>query len=321
MNEHQITELITRVLAKEATAEEQNTLHNWIQSKHENKLKYEEFERIWHLAEKDDTAYDANKAWLKLESKIKTPKKSIEIGWILRIAAGLLIFFGIGIMAAKYIYSTKYEIAETASNERKQVVLPDGSVVWLKSNSSIRFKKEEENQRNVDLIGEAYFEVVKNPNKPFIIHTENSITRVLGTSFNLIAYKDAKSVKLSVATGRVSFTSTKSKQEQIVVANESALIDEQGNNIKLNQFNKNETLWKDRKIVFDDQALKDVFSSVEHYFEVKISISDPNINNCHFTGEFNNPSIKDVMDVICKTMQFNYEQKQGNIIVKGKGCE
>lgn len=321
MNEHQITELITRVLAKEATAEEQNTLHNWIQSKDENKLKYEEFERIWNLTDKDDTAYDANKAWQKLESKINSQKPSIEIGRILRIAAGLLIFFGIGLMAAKYIMSTQYETAETANNESKQVILPDGSIVWLKSNSIIRFKKEEDKQRTVDLNGEAFFEVVKNPNKPFIIHTENSITKVLGTSFNLIAYKDAKSVKLSVATGRVSFTSSKSKQEQIVVANESALIDEQGNNNKLNQFNKNETIWKDRKIVFDDQALKEVFAAIEHYFEVRISISDPNINNCHFTGEFNNPSIKDVMDVICKTMQFSYEQKQGKIIVKGKGCE
>lgn len=321
MNEHQITELITRVLAKEATAEEQNTLHNWIQSKDENKLKYEEFERIWNNADSNESEYDANQAWLKLEAKIKTQKSSIEIGKILRIAAGLLIFFGIGLMAAKYIMSTQYETAETANNESKQVILPDGSIVWLKSNSIIRFKKEEDKQRTVDLNGEAFFEVVKNPNKPFIIHTENSITKVLGTSFNLIAYKDAKSVKLSVATGRVSFTSSKSKQEQIVVANESALIDEQGNNNKLNQFNKNETIWKDRKIVFDDQALKEVFAAIEHYFEVRISISDPNINNCHFTGEFNNPSIKDVMDVICKTMQFSYEQKQGNIIVKGKGCE
>ncbi len=321
MNEQENIELITRVLANEASSEEKNVLNDWIKADKTNEILFNQYQKIWENADVDsDENVDVELAWQKLASKIPSTNNKFYWNNYLRFAAAVLLFAGIGFLLNKFVFSTDIMV-QTAINETKIIVLPDGSKVWLNQNSKISYPKNETNERSVILDGEAFFEVVKNPQKPFVITTDFSQTKVLGTSFNLIAYSPLKTVKLTVATGKVSFKSTETNLEQIVLAEETALIDELGKNNKVENFDINETIWKEKKLIFNDNSLADAFKSIEHYFKVEIKTENPNITHCHFTGEFTEPSLKDVMDVVCKTLQLNYKQDNKTIWVKGKGCE
>jgi ferric-dicitrate binding protein FerR (iron transport regulator) len=79
--------------------------------------------------------------------------------------------------------------------------------------------------------------------------------------------------------------------------------------------------WKTNTLSFNDASLEEVFKSLEHYFNIRITVENTRIHNCHFTGEFVKPTFKQVMDVIGKTLQLTYEQKGKQVLVKGKGCE
>lgn len=322
MNQQENIELITRVLAKEASHEEINVLNDWIKANKLNETIFNQHKKIWDNAIFDtEEQIDVELAWQKFSAKL--PINSNKNYWTnyLRIAAVVLLFAGVGFLLNKFIFSTNLIEVQTANNETKAVVLPDGSKVWLNQNSKIVYPKNETNQRSIILEGEAFFDVVKNSKKPFVITTDYAITKVLGTSFNLIALKQLKSVKLTVASGKVSFKSTQTNLEQIVLANESSYIDEYGKNNKIENFDVNETLWKDKKLVFNNKPLNEVFKSIAHYFNLEIKTENTKIANCHFTGEFTEPSLKEVLDVICKTLQLNYSQNNKTVMVKGKGCE
>jgi ferric-dicitrate binding protein FerR (iron transport regulator) len=232
----------------------------------------------------------------------------------------VLLIFGIGFYIYYAFLGNQFTTVQTAQGETKQVNLPDGSQAWIAPLTTLAYSFDN-NERTIKLDGEAFFEVVKNPQKPFVVNTQLAVTKVLGTSFNLIAYQTQKEVKLTVATGKVSFKSIKSNQENIVLASQSAEINDLGENKILSNFDINETTWSQKKLVFENQPLSKVFTTVAHLYHVKIEVNNPLIHNCHFTGQFTDATLADVMDVICKTMQLSYQKNQNIVTVTGKGCK
>ncbi len=320
MEEQEIIELITKVLANEATEADKETLVNWRNSSTENELYFKQLESIWQNANETDTDIDANAAWNKVEAQLKKQAPIFKLNTLMKIAASVALVFTIGLVLFKvYVVNTDFTTI-TSNNEKQKVVLPDGSVAWLNKNSVISFSNNQDKERNVILNGEAFFEVVKNPEKPFVITSKNAVTQVLGTSFNLIAFDTAQTVKLTVATGKVSFKSTKSNSEQIVTANEAAIIDLNGTNNKLSQFDINETTWKENKLIFNDVPLNEAIKSIEHYYGVNISVNNPLLNNCHVTCEFTNTNLIQVLDDLSKILSITYSKNNNDIVLSGKGC-
>lgn len=320
MNEHQINILITRVLANEASIDEKQQLTNWINASLANKKQYEQLVSIWNNATPENNEFDADMAWQKLEQKITQRPQKIKLFWKMPMAAAVLLIFGIGFYIYYAFLGNQFTTVQTAQGETKQVNLPDGSQAWLAPLTTLAYSFDN-NERTIKLDGEAFFEVVKNPQKPFVVNTQLAVTKVLGTSFNLIAYQTQKEVKLTVATGKVSFKSIKSNQENIVLASQSAEINDLGENKILSNFDINETTWSQKKLVFENQPLSKVFTTVAHLYHVKIEVNNPLIHNCHFTGQFTDATLADVMDVICKTMQLSYQKNQNIVTVTGKGCK
>lgn len=320
MEEQKIIELITKVLANEATEADKETLVNWRNSSAENELYAKQLEAIWQNANESDADIDVNAAWNKVEPRLKTQAPIFKLNTLMKIAASVTLVFTIGLVLFKvYVVNTDFTTI-TANNEKQKVVLPDGSIAWLNKNSVISFSNNQDKERNVILNGEAFFEVVKNPEKPFIITSKNAVTQVLGTSFNLIAFDTAQTVKLSVATGKVSFKSTKTNLMQIVTANEAALINSTGLNNKLSQFDINEITWKENKLIFNDVPLTEAIKSIEHYYGVSISVNNPLLNNCHVTCEFNNVNLAQVLDDLSKILSISYSKNNNDIALSGKGC-
>jgi len=139
----------------------------------------------------------------RINSKIAKPKNRLSHLYhrMVKIAAIAIIFLGITFLAS-YLINTGSISQVAAKGEKKTILLPDGSLVFLNSKSSISYSKDFKNKRELKLTGEAYFEVKKNPERPFLVETEKIKTRVLGTSFNIKAYKNSQTM-VSVNTGKV----------------------------------------------------------------------------------------------------------------------
>lgn len=319
MNEQETIQLITRVLANEASVEEQQQLELWRKEHARNELQFMEMLHIWNNALPVEV--DTDRAWARFEQRLERQPKVFKLNSAFRIAAAVLLVSAIGLFMGKLMSGKSYQTVQTAAHQVKEITLPDGSVAWLNQGSILSYEKDFKGDlREIKLDGEAFFEVVKNPAKPFVITSDQSVTKVLGTSFNLNTRK-GEAALLTVVTGKVSFTATATKEEVIVTANQSAIIETDGHASTLTQSNTNTLAWKTNTLSFNDASLEDVFKSLEHYFNIKIEVEHKQIYSCHFTGEFVKPTLKQVMDVIGKTLQLTYEQKGKQVFVKGKGCE
>lgn len=314
--------LMAKFFAGEATPEEQKTLLYWRESSPDNEATFTTSRQIWEQSLAADWEPDVTAAWSMVQQRTQPVAKFLLLQrkqWM-QLAAAMFLVSGL-----IWIYTTVYNPTvqiTTASNEVKKVVLPDGSQVWLNHSSQLSYRKKLlGKQRVVDLNGEAYFEVTKNAEKPFVIHTEQANVQVLGTAFNLKAIANTKAASLNVTEGKVQFTSKYSNESGIVVAGQKALIDNQGKLQPIEPMVINDMAWKSDQLVFNNMPMKEVCRILENHFNIVISVTDSNIYNCHFTATFNKPKLSKVLSVVCQTLQLTYSQKGQQIVLDGKGCK
>jgi transmembrane sensor len=315
--------LITKALSGDALPDELILLDTWRKSSAANEVKFNEMEKIWLHAAQSELEINTDAAWQKVKLKTEQRKLTVPLyqqTW-LRVAAVLAVITTVGWFGFRFAYNPMVTI-ETAAMEQKEIQLPDGSKVWLNENSKLSYhKKLNGEKRNVQLEGEAFFEVVKNPAQPFVMEAAQATTEVLGTSFNLKVLTGTLEAELSVATGKVRFTSANQK-EAIAVAGQKVAIDKNGEIEMLSApVSVNDMAWKTRKLVFNNTPLKDVFTTLENYFKIEIKVENPNILNCHFTAEFNNPKLEQVLDVLDKTLQLSHTKEGKKVRINGKGCQ
>lgn len=321
MNEQEITELITKMLANEASDDEKLRLEQWRNQHADNEMQFQQTRLIWDNAALFKDEVDTDAAWEKFSARLRASRKTISLRYYLQIAAAIIFVAGLGLIVTRFMPGGTQTV-QTASNEVKQITLPDGSIAWLNHDSKLEYEKEFEGKtRAIKLNGEAFFEVVKNPEQPFVITSAHSVTTVLGTSFNLTAYDSTGDVNLTVATGKVSFVSTKTRNEVLVTANQSATITVEGETIKASGADMNELAWQTKKLVFNEAPLSEVFKSLEHYFNVKIIVTNPDINKCPLNATFVDPSLQKTLDQITKSLSLSYELKGKKVTISGKGCK
>ena len=228
--DHNIQDLVAKYVAGEATQEEINKVHDWGNENPSNKKFIENYLNVWKLADKPgiqkELAIDVEAEWaqflVNIQGKTSTtkeislPAKSKERSsmW-LRFAAIFLIT--ILSSYAIYYFIINSKTTYYAENTDMAVVLPDGSKITLNAGSELSFMKQfRGDKRIVKLTGEAFFEVTTDPQKPFIVDLGASSVIVVGTSFNIHAYTESRFIEVVVATGKVKFTTSKTKDEVIL---------------------------------------------------------------------------------------------------------
>ena len=212
-----------------------------------------------------------------------------------------------------------------SENEKTRHMLPDSSIVYLNRNSKIYYKNDfNKKDRVVNLEGEGYFEVKKNPAKPFLIEGFRSTTKVIGTSFNLRTLQREQNDEIEVVTGKVEFA-LKDLTESIVLLpgdkGTANLANATPSLTKLENSDLNFMAWKTEKLTFQKSNLQNVLSAMERYFDVKIKVANPDILKCTFSGTFTTPQMKDILDVIAMTRKITYVQAEEEYILSGEGCK
>ncbi|MGJ1369371.1 FecR family protein [Sphingobacterium spiritivorum] len=210
---------------------------------------------------------------------------------------------------------TKTNIIETSKAAYTMVVLPDGSKVHLNAMSSIRYPVTfRGDKREVTLVGEGFFEVVKNSRQPFIVHTEGQDVEVLGTTFNINTYDTKKGVKTTLVEGKVSVT-LPDKTSMILHPGEQALARDV---ITVRHVNVEEiSAWKDGKFVFNNTSLLSVISEIERWYNVEFVFADKNFKDEPLSGSISRDvMLSDLLDVIQMNTSYKFKIEERRIMVK-----
>lgn len=235
-------------------------------------------------------------------------------------------------------------------NETKapmMVVLEDGSKVILQPNSSLSYPgRFVADKREVYLTGEAFFEVTKNPNKPFLVYYNNIVTRVLGTSFSIKTNKSTQHVEVSVKTGRVQVSennlltrghlSSGTARSVILVPNQKTMYNPAQHDFEVTLADTIYSLshtevaeryartakGKEYSFVYENAtSLKRIFAQLEEVYGIEIVVENENIYNCVFTGDISTQEMLKKLHIVCLTIGASYEIKGTKVLVSGKGCQ
>lgn len=209
-----------------------------------------------------------------------------------------------------------------------QQSLPDGSTVWLSPQATLEYtSSENSNARSVAFSGEAFFEVAKDSLHPFIIRTGDMETRVIGTSFNLLALPESKSFKVSVVTGKVQ-VSVKNEQgilqSILLLPSQQASFNLMSKELVYNDISERDLkieYWKPFTLNFEDATMSEVKEELEKAFNVKIVFPNSSLSKCKIRVNFYNYKLPQVMDILEKILDVECKLGEDNILtIAGEGC-
>lgn len=239
------------------------------------------------VTQKNDIAPGGDKATLTLADGTVVPLDSSAKGTLMQQGSAKLVFLDSGRLAykaqGKNGPETLFNTVHTPRGGQYQLILADGSKVWLNASSSLRFPTAfNGSERNVVLTGEAYFEIAGNKDKPFHVTTGNMQVEVLGTAFNVMAYANETAIKTTLLEGRVSVSTNEAKT--ILKPGQQATLDSRTARIKVDRPEVEDAIaWKNGVFQFDGDDVGTVMRQLERWYDLEI-VYEGKVPGWQFTG-------------------------------------
>jgi ferric-dicitrate binding protein FerR (iron transport regulator) len=305
-------DLLAKFFSGNCSEEEKLQVEQWQKANPANEGAFREYADIWNHSKTVGKGFMPNVegALNRVNQKLgveSSPQHKVipMMYYIKRIAAVILlsacIWATYQIMHKKPVIEPSTEIA-TLQGEKKEVVLPDGSHVWLNASSKLIYAaKFEVKERKVALAGEAYFEVAKDPSKPFIIDAGNSVTTVLGTAFNVRARVGEKTIIVTVAKGKVSFTGKEIPTQTSVklMPGDRGVLNLETQKLEtMKNEDPNFLAWKTGKLVFKNASLKQVLAKLTDFYGKTIRVDDSRKAEIPFTSTFDRMPLGNVITIM-----------------------
>lgn len=184
--------------------------------------------------------------------------------------------------------------------------LPDGTTGWLNSGSKLTYSLPFSENRKVALEGEAWFDVVHNEKQPFEISAGKSKIKVLGTSFNVSAYKEEKYVEVVLLNGKVEFSDQTQSEEVVMKPSERLVL--RDNKLEVNAVDPSKYRgWTDGKLIFRGDDMAEVARRIERWYDVKVEIADNDLVHFSFRATFKDDSLEDVLKLLSMTSPIEYK--------------
>jgi len=211
-----------------------------------------------------------------------------------------------------------FNMVSTPQGGKYQLILSDGTKVWLNANSSLRFPAEFKGKnRKVELNGEAYFEVTKNAHHPFSVASGEAAVEVLGTHFNVMSYKDEPTSETTLLEGSVRLK--KGTAEQLLKPGQQAVYSAGTSAIRVSEVDTEEAVaWKNDLFIFDGTDIDQVMRQIKRWYNVEVIYSGTKPTG-HFTGVIpRNRTVSKVLDLLESAGGVNFGVDGNKIIVKKK---
>ncbi|WP_421871531.1 FecR family protein [Marinoscillum sp.] len=196
---------------------------------------------------------------------------------------------------------------KAAPGQKRNIQLADGTKVMLNSGSSLVYPKEfVDSIRQVTLYGEAFFDVKRNPQQPFLIESGQLTTRVLGTSFNVRSYTEERQIYVAVVTGKVQIESTAGRKE-VLLPEDMGVFNKDDGTLNQTEFDPELLIgWTEGLLAFENQTLPEIFKSLEKWYGVKIEVDESLNLEGQYSGRYQNKPLEVILKGISYTSHFNY---------------
>lgn len=357
-----IETLFLAYLEGKISSEDEQFLLEWLKN-HPSSLKdFSDFRRIWNMSKLAGTMEDdaIELGWMQLRERIDSSSgKTLEMSrgfwyWLPRVAA----VFMLGVMvtfAATYLYLNRntteltYHEINTPPGAKSKVTLPDGTTIWLNAGSNLKYSSEfGKKDRNVQLSGEAYFDVFKNPSKIFLVKTSELNIKAYGTVFNIKSYPEEGTIETTLIEGSIGVTRkafNKKKNDEVILkpnqrvvyyrktkqteqtqeeleqdTQEAASAKRQEQKltylISKGIETKEYTSWKDGTLFITSETLSDLAVKLERKYDITIHFETPALKALKFTGSLENETVEQVIQAIGIAANIDYEIKDRDIWLK-----
>lgn len=347
MHNHRIVELLTRKIAGEATPEELGEL-SYLLTKYPDALYYEALlEQVWDLGQGEnhtdmDDSFSKHKLKFMNELDFETPRIAVSrffMKHVFAFAAILILIFSTSLYFFEVYYSTGDDVRVAISSGkgvRKEIVLPDGTLVRLNSDSKLSYDMDMQihDQRNVTVIGEAFFIVAHDKERPFVVKTNKVSIKVLGTEFNVRDYPGDRESETTLIKGSIElsvngrsdqkfilkpsekFALVEKKEKQADKNSNSVLMIENISLVKLgDQEYIQETSWTENKLLFQNESFEDLIPKLERWYNVRIILTEPTIKSYRFTGIFIDENINQALEAMQLIKSFNYKRTDNEVTI------
>jgi transmembrane sensor len=356
-------ELLTKKLSDEIDAQELEEFNFLIANDEDCRQQNTFFKAYWIKNEEQYSNTDM--MFQRIRSKIEVPQSdetaSVEIEsaffkrrriGILWPAIAALFVIGISLFARYYFVngnSKKNEIADlqqkkTPSRVKSKIYLSDGSIVTLNSETTLKYPPSfKGSTREVYLNGEAFFDVAKDHQHPFIVHAGNMSIKVLGTAFNVKSYKNDIASETTLIRGAIEVTLADRPSDRIILKpNEKLIL--RSSTFKRHTINRHlvaqtpdsaktsyaltnltylrsndttivETSWVNNRLIFKDEDFTEIANKMERWYGVKIKFKNPAVRDYHFTGVFERESVTQALSALQLVESFSYKYKNETVYI------
>lgn len=326
----------------ELTEDQAGDLLAWLDSTEGEEFMSAEVLQLWSEKSKDTNykEWDSKSLWEKINKnkegypspqllKEKITKKSVLPNWLkvaasfLILVTSLLVIFSImnpkNLNTNTEIFSVNMIEKFNPAGQKTKIHLPDGSTVYLNSQSRITYREDFVNNRHISLKGEAFFNVAKDENKPFTVESNGIITTALGTSFNISTFNKAEKVVVTLVTGKVKLNQEGGENFLILNPGEESVLskDESAMDKKIVDVSQ-KTLWMEGVLRFEDTSMDEMVAVLERWYGVEIKVIG-NQGKFAASGTFeNNETLKNVLQVLSASIGFDYTLKEKVVLIKFK---
>ncbi len=331
LNEHIDPELLVRFLSGDAEGQEKNKVQQWIDLNDRNKAYFDHMVTLWESSKniKDLASIKVKEDWGIVRKQLvdkdnieKVPQISRRKHFrykFARVAAVVTI-----LLSAYYYWSflTSY-LNDTTTvvtvDDRSQVTLPDGSKVYLNKNTQLTFPENFNGGiREVKLEGEAFFEVIKNEDRPFLINSGKTITEVVGTTFNVNGNNSSK-ITVSVLTGKILLYETADRDDKIeIVPGEQGQFVEGKGLLKSVNKDVNFLSWKTGELVFHNTNIKQVIDDLNRHYNQNIELDASLREEYTLTAKFKQQDLEGVLTEMRSVLPIQIQREQNKIIISAE---
>lgn len=325
----QYAETLAKYMSGEMSENEIRDFENEIAVSEVNITSIQKMKKQWSSMKgyTEPKSPDTRNAWNKLYSRLddeklipsqftETRKKGIPI--LLRVAA--VIFILLGASAVIYIQMSKQLSSELVRvdtvNETNTLIktLNDGSVIYIAQNSLFSFPKEfKSDSRNVALKGEAFFDIASNPEKPFIIETDEVMIEVLGTAFN-VKTQNGHAFELIVDRGKVKVTLKNDPSHSELVSAGEKISTVKHNLVKTKYTANHVNMWYKQRMHFKDESLQNIISVLNRNFNTTFAVAEKETGNRKLTVTFKNETAETMTELICGTLNLKSQNINGSVV-------
>ncbi len=355
--------LIVSYFSSKLNEEEKATLMKWLHEDKAHKRYFDECHELWLAGQLDwaEINFNAHDGFSRFKKKIEDiEEENEEPGGLyrqfslsfLKIAAIAVIAFVTGILAWSLLGKNDSAILgmqdiSVPAGSKTRVTLPDGTIVWLNSASKLTYANDyNQNNRTVKLVGEGYFKVAKNPDKPFIVNTSNITVQALGTEFNVKSYPEEGIIETTLVEGsvKVNKVNETAKEQNIIlkpnekltfikktgklfVASDSLIAENTPKTQSDGESRRKEQMivrtidplplvaWKEDKLIFTGERFEEIKPRLERWYDVTIQVADPEILTYRFKGSFEKETLEQALEALQLASHFNYKVKKNVIVI------